>query len=96
MFDANPRVGLLALAKKYQASLDKGEILAPAKSLDQMSALIFNNQLDAGLTVLFMLITVSIVVFGLRTALRPERTLSQPPTKYPTSRYQVLQHKANR
>lgn len=69
MFDANPRVGLLALAKKYQASLDKGEILAPAKSLDQMSALIFNNQLDAGLTVLFMLITVSIVVFGLRTAL---------------------------
>ncbi|MBK5142805.1 carbon starvation protein A [Budviciaceae bacterium BWR-B9] len=70
VFDDNPRVGFLALAKKYQASLDQGQILAPAKSLDQMSALIFNNQLDAGLTILFMLVMISVVVFGLRTAFK--------------------------
>ncbi|MCD1127270.1 carbon starvation protein A [Jinshanibacter sp. LJY008] len=70
VFDANPRVGFLALAKKYQASLDQGQILAPAKSLDQMSTLIFNNQLDAGLTIMFMLVMISVVVFGLRTAFK--------------------------
>ncbi|WP_159566532.1 carbon starvation CstA family protein [Budvicia diplopodorum] len=70
VFDANPRVGFLALAKKYQVSLDEGKILAPAKSLDQMSSLIFNNQLDAGLTLLFMFVMLSVVVFGLRTAFK--------------------------
>ncbi|SFC39443.1 pyruvate/proton symporter CstA [Pragia fontium] len=83
VFDANPRVGFLALANKYQASLDKGEILAPAKSLDQMSALIFNNQLDAGLTILFMLVMLSVVVFGLRTAFKakanPQPTANEVP-----------------
>lgn len=69
-FDANPKVGFLALANKYEAALQKGEVLAPAKSLDQMSQLIFNNRLDAGLTILFMLVVISIVFFGIRTALQ--------------------------
>jgi carbon starvation protein len=83
VFDDNPALGFLALANKYQASLDKGEILAPAKSLDQMSTMIFNNQLDAGLTVLFMLITLSIVFFGLRAAFtaraNPNPTINEVP-----------------
>lgn len=83
VFDDNPRVGFLALAKKYQASLDQGQILAPAKSLNEMSTLIFNNQLDAGLTLLFMLVMVSVVVFGLRTAFKaranPQPTANEVP-----------------
>ena len=70
MFDANPRVGFLALANKYKASLTEGTVLAPAKSLEQMSSLVFNNQLNAGLTLLFMFVMLSVVVFGLRTAFK--------------------------
>ncbi|QBH96845.1 carbon starvation protein A [Limnobaculum zhutongyuii] len=83
VFDDNPRVGFLALAKKYQASLDQGQILAPAKSLDQMSALIFNNQLDAGLTILFMLVMISVVVFGLRTAFKARSNPSPTANEVP-------------
>ncbi|MCL6483858.1 MAG: carbon starvation protein A, partial [Janthinobacterium lividum] len=36
IFDANPRVGFLAHAKKYSAALDQGTLLAPAKSVAQM------------------------------------------------------------
>jgi carbon starvation protein len=48
IFDANPRVGFLAHAKKYQAALDEGKMLAPAKSMAQMQQVIFNDYLDAG------------------------------------------------
>ncbi len=69
-FDSNPRVGFLALADKYAAAMAQGKVLAPAKSMDEMGRLVFNNRLDAALTILFMLVVLSVVVFGIRTALR--------------------------
>jgi carbon starvation protein len=70
VFDPSPKVGFLALANKFSDALDKGVILAPAKSVEEMGRLVFNNRLDAGLTLLFMFVVVSVVGFGLRTALR--------------------------
>ena len=73
-FSADPKVGFLALANKFEMALNEGKVLAPAKSLDQMSQLVFNNRLDAGLTILFMLVVVSIVFFGIRAALQSLKT----------------------
>lgn len=65
VFDVNPRVGFLAHANKYQAALDQGKLLAPAKSLDQMQRVVFNDYLDAGLCIFFMFVVVSILAYGL-------------------------------
>ncbi|MFZ4876873.1 carbon starvation CstA family protein [Janthinobacterium sp. Mn2066] len=70
IFDANPRVGFLAHARKYSAALDEGTLLAPAKSVAQMQQIIFNDYLDAGLAAFFVIVVVSVFVFGLRTIVR--------------------------
>jgi len=63
VFHANPKIGFLALADKFQAALDKGEILAPAKSVEQMKQIVFNNNLDAVLCMFFIFVVVSILFY---------------------------------
>jgi carbon starvation protein len=87
VFDANPRVGFLAHAQKYQAALDEGKLLAPAKSIEQMRQVIFNDYVDAGLAAMFMLVVGSVLVFGIRTVLKA-RAAHQPSVK--ESAYQAL------
>ncbi len=69
IFDANPKIGFMAHAAKYQAALADGKVLAPAKSIEQMQQVIFNDYLDAGLAAFFMVVVLSVLVFGARTAL---------------------------
>ncbi len=69
LFHADPKIGFLANADKFGTALASGEILAPAKSLKDMERIVFNNQLDAALCVLFMSVVVLMLVFGLRAAL---------------------------
>ncbi|MCM2567821.1 MULTISPECIES: carbon starvation CstA family protein [Janthinobacterium] len=80
IFDANPRVGFLAHARKYSAALDEGTLLAPAKSVAQMQQIIFNDYLDAGLAAFFVIVVVSVLFFGIRTILKA-RADSRPSTK---------------
>ncbi|MGK5033370.1 carbon starvation CstA family protein [Janthinobacterium sp. MDT1-19] len=80
IFDANPRVGFLAHAKKYSAALDEGTLLAPAKSVAQMQQIIFNDYLDAGLAAFFVIVVISVLFFGIRTVMKA-RADSRPSTK---------------
>ncbi|MBS7438148.1 carbon starvation protein A [Pseudomonas syringae] len=66
LFDANPAVGFLALAKKYSAAADAGQILAPAETMDQMQHVIFNAYTNAGLTILFLFVVVSILFYAIK------------------------------
>lgn len=74
IFAENPKVGFLAHAAKYQAALDGGKVLAPAKSLAQMQQVIFNDRLDAGLAGLFILVVLSVLGFGIKACLQAWRT----------------------
>ncbi|SDH42376.1 MULTISPECIES: carbon starvation CstA family protein [unclassified Duganella] len=67
IFDTNPKIGFLAHASKYQAALDEGKILAPAKSVAQMQQVIFNDYLDASLAGFFVIVVLSVLIFGART-----------------------------
>lgn len=69
VFAPNPKVGFLAVANQFETARQQGQLLAPAKSLEEMSQLTFNNRLDAGLALFFMLVIVSVVGFGIRAAL---------------------------
>ena len=68
-FSDNPKLGFLAIANKFQAMIDSGTI--PAQyTASQLAQLVFNNRLDAGLTIFFMGVVVVLAGFSLKTALQ--------------------------
>jgi carbon starvation protein len=69
VFSADTKVGFLAKAAKYADALEAGKILAPAKSLDAMSRIVFNERLDAGLCLLFMTVVLSVLVYAVKASL---------------------------
>ena len=83
LFDANPAVGFLALAKKYSTALDAGQVIAPAKNIDQMQHVIINAYTNAGLTVLFLFVVFSILFYAVKVGAaawgRKERTDKEAP-----------------
>ncbi len=64
IFHANPAIGFLAHAKKFGAALADGKVLAPAKTLDQMTQVVINDYVDATMTGLFVLVVVAMLVYG--------------------------------
>ncbi|WP_338581269.1 carbon starvation CstA family protein [Pseudomonas sp. MAG733B] len=83
LFDANPAIGFLALAKKYSDALANGQVLAPAKNIDQMQHVIFNAYTNATLTALFLFVVFSILFFALKVGIAAwgtkERTDKEAP-----------------
>ncbi|RYZ56363.1 MAG: carbon starvation protein A [Proteobacteria bacterium] len=75
LFDESPTISFLAHAKKYSTALEAGTILPPAKTLDQMGQIIFNDRIDAALCGAFMFIVVGIVFFGI---LEAKKALANP------------------
>jgi len=69
LFSADAKVGFLAHAAKYSAALDKGEVLAPAKSMAEMRQILFNDYVDAGLVAIFLAVVLSLLVFTIRTCI---------------------------
>jgi carbon starvation protein len=69
IFSDNPKIGFLSHAAKYSDSLASGKVLAPAKSLEAMSRIVFNDRLDAGLCVLFMTVVISVLVYAIKASL---------------------------
>ncbi|MCP1463262.1 carbon starvation CstA family protein [Pseudomonas sp. S3E17] len=69
LFDANPAIGFLALARKYSDAVANGQVLAPAKSLDQMQHVIYNAYTNATLTALFLAVVFSILFFALKVGI---------------------------
>jgi len=73
LFHDDPKIGFLANARKYGDALAAGDLVAPAKSMQDMQRIVFNNQLDAGLCVLFMSVVTLMALLGLRAALAARR-----------------------
>ncbi|MBP3863877.1 MAG: carbon starvation protein A, partial [Pseudomonas sp.] len=83
LFDANPTVGFLSLANKYSTALEAGQVIAPAKNIDQMQHVIINAYTNAGLTVLFLFVVFSILFFAIKVGVAAwgskERTDKESP-----------------
>ncbi|MGJ9418655.1 carbon starvation CstA family protein [Massilia sp. CMS3.1] len=69
IFHENVRIGFVAHAQKFQAALDQGQVLAPAKSLDEMRRVIFNDYVDAALAGFFMVVVLAVLCYGIRTVI---------------------------
>lgn len=83
IFDDNPAVGFLAQAHKYQAAIAKGEVVAPAKSIEQMQQIMLNSYVNTVLTALFLFVVFSVLVYSVRAIAKaranPERSDRESP-----------------
>jgi len=69
IFHENVKIGFLAHAHKFQAAIEQGTVLAPAKTMDQMHRIVFNDYVDASLAGFFILVVLAVLGFGIRTIL---------------------------
>ena len=70
VFSDNVKVGFLAHADKYARALADGQLLAPAKTPEAMSRIVFNDRLDAGLCLLFLGVVLTVLVYSVRACLQ--------------------------
>jgi carbon starvation protein len=73
IFHPDPTIGFLSHANRFSSALAQGQILAPARDAGQMSQIIWNDRIDAALSVLFVLVVASIVYYGIRSCLEAYR-----------------------
>jgi len=83
LFDANPAIGFLSLAKKYSVALEAGQVIAPAKDINQMQHVIFNAYTNAALTALFLFVVFSVLFYAIKVGVaawgNKERTDKETP-----------------
>jgi carbon starvation protein len=81
LFDARPAVGFLSHAAVFGDALAAGKVLAPAKTLAEMSRVVTNDYVNASLAAAFVALVVVMVVFGLigirRALASPRSTASE-------------------
>ena len=70
VFHENPAIGFLSHASKYGEALAAGTVLAPAKSIEDMQRIVFNDYVNATMAGIFVLLVISMVLFGSRSALQ--------------------------
>ncbi|MEI7610215.1 MAG: carbon starvation CstA family protein, partial [Rhodospirillaceae bacterium] len=64
VFDANVKIGFFSHGAKYGTALAQNQILAPAKTMDQMAQIVANDRLDAILALFFMSVVVVMLVYA--------------------------------
>ncbi len=74
LFSDDPAIGFNAHARKFSTALERGELLAPAKSLEQMRQIVANDHIDAVLCLVFMAVVIAIAGFGIRACARALRS----------------------
>ena len=77
IFHENPAIGFLAQAQKYSAAIAKGEVLKPAKTLDEMRTIVFSNYVDAVLCGFFIIVLI-VMIFGTIRALTKALASDKP------------------
>jgi len=64
VFSANPAIGFWAHGQKFSDALAQGKVLAPAKTIEQMSKIVFNDYVDATLALAFVLVVLAMCFYG--------------------------------
>jgi carbon starvation protein len=70
IFHANPAIGFLAQARRFADAAASGTVLAPAKTLQEVQRVAFNNYLDAAVCGFFVLLVAAMCVYAIVISLR--------------------------
>ncbi|MFE5891551.1 carbon starvation CstA family protein [Streptomyces sp. NPDC056462] len=84
VFSSDPKVGFFKQRQVFQDAIDRGEVLPPAKSMDDMHTVVTNSTVDGVLTAVLALLIVVVIVDATRVCVRHVRrpalsTLSEAP-----------------
>jgi carbon starvation protein len=80
VFSDSPTLGFFAQRARYQEALDAGRVLAPAKSLEDMRAVVTNSTVDGVLAAFFALLVVIVLADAARVWIRALRSPEPLPT----------------
>lgn len=86
IFHENPKIGFLAQANRFSDAIARGEILKPAKTLEEMQTIVMSNQINAALCGFFMIVAIVMVIAAIgivrRALASPTPTAQEAPTVY--------------
>ncbi len=66
VLSTTPAIGFFAHASKFQTSIDQGKVLAPAKTMEVMEKIVFNDRLDGVITIVFIAVVVLLIIDSFR------------------------------
>ena len=91
VFSDDPKLGFFSQRDRFQTALDEGEVLAPAKSLDDMQAVVTNSTIDGFLAALFAILVIVVILDASRIWIRTIRAGgSLPTTEVPAEPSQLV------
>lgn len=73
VFSPDPKIGFLSHAEKFAAAIERQEVLAPARSLQQMQQVVFNDRVDAVMALFFIGVVLAMLVYAVRAIIQAHR-----------------------
>jgi carbon starvation protein len=70
IFSSDPKVGFVALAERFSNAAAQGTVLAPAKSIEEMQRVAFNNYLDAVVCGVFVVLVLAMCVYAIKIGMQ--------------------------
>ncbi|MFF5564616.1 carbon starvation CstA family protein [Streptomyces sp. NPDC012623] len=89
IFSGDPKVGFFTQRDVYRSAIDRGEVLPPAKTMDDMHTVVTNSTVDGVLSALFALLILVVIADAARvclTAIRAPESVKLSETPYVRSR----------
>ena len=83
VFSDNPKIGYFEQRSLYTNARDNGDLLAPAKDLDQMQQIITNSTVNGGLQALFAVLTLTVVLSAIPVWVKAAKSGGLPTTEVP-------------
>jgi carbon starvation protein len=80
VFSDDPKLGFFTQRDRFQEALDNGEVLAPAKSLDDMQQVVTNSTVDGVLAALFAVLIIIVIADASRIWVKGIRARRPLPT----------------
>jgi len=80
IFSSDPTLGFFAQRERYQSALERGELLAPAKTTGAMRQIVTNSTVDGILAALFAILIIVVLTDAIRIWIRVIRTRQPLPS----------------
>jgi carbon starvation protein len=83
VLSSDPKIGYFQQRSVFQAALDKGHLIAPAKTMDQMQQVITNSTLNGFLQALFAVLTLIVLASAIPVWIKAAKSGGLPTTEVP-------------
>jgi carbon starvation protein len=80
IFSDDPRIGFFAQRARYADGIESGQVISPAKTMDDMHTVVTNSTVDGVLIALFLLLVAVVMVNAAVVCVRALRSAVPPPT----------------